>query len=108
LNRNPNDRLGSGGGLEVQKHPFFNSINWEYLYNKKITPPFNPCKNQNEEDSINFEKEFTNMPIDSIDENNMTLPRVDSDTFEKFTYEEESYLDSLRDDFQSTRGKSGK
>ena len=31
LERNPVDRLGSGGAAEVQKHPFYQNISWDEL-----------------------------------------------------------------------------
>mmetsp|Transcript_1930 Transcript_1930/g.2658 ORF Transcript_1930/g.2658 Transcript_1930/m.2658 type:complete len:595 (+) Transcript_1930:77-1861(+) len=107
LNRNPNDRLGAGGGVEVRSHTFFNVIDWNALYCRKITPPFNPCKSQSsngELDFSNFEKEFTSMPVVSIDET-ANHHRIDSDTFLNFTYEEESYIDSLRADLLASRRK---
>lgn len=43
--RNPANRLGSGsrGGKDIMDHKFFNSINFEKLYEKKVTPPFIPA-----------------------------------------------------------------
>lgn len=28
--------------LEIKNHVFFSPINWDDLYHKRITPPFNP------------------------------------------------------------------
>lgn len=44
LTRDPMQRLGSGrtGADEVLNHPFFESINWRDLLEKKVPPPFNP------------------------------------------------------------------
>ncbi|KAF0690327.1 Aste57867_18258 [Aphanomyces stellatus] len=44
LTRDPMQRLGSGpsGADEVLTHPFFDSIDWADLLNKRIPPPFNP------------------------------------------------------------------
>lgn len=98
LNRNPIKRLGAHGAQEVKAHPFFSVIDWNALYNKKITPPFDPCKNVGETETINFEKEFTNLPVVSMDETRHAESKsnkYDSETFLNFTYEEESYLDSL-------------
>ena len=41
LNRNPTRRLGSGpdGALEIMKHPFFDSINWDNVHYKRTSPP---------------------------------------------------------------------
>lgn len=38
LKRNPLDRIGAGplGASEIKAHPFFKSINWSDIYNKKI------------------------------------------------------------------------
>lgn len=43
--RNPANRLGSGprGGKDIMDHIFFQSINFEKLYDRKITPPFIPA-----------------------------------------------------------------
>eukprot|EP01083_Nonionella_stella_P261025 889321_1 len=44
LERNPKKRLGSGKGSfnDIQKHPFFNNINWNKLYNREINAPYKP------------------------------------------------------------------
>jgi serine/threonine protein kinase len=41
LNRNPSKRLGAGseGSEEIKRHPFFNSIDWQDVKDKKMTPP---------------------------------------------------------------------
>ncbi|XP_071746455.1 ribosomal protein S6 kinase alpha-1 isoform X2 [Lepeophtheirus salmonis] len=43
--RNPAHRLGSGpsGKDDVMKHPFFASIKWSELIEKKTSPPFKPA-----------------------------------------------------------------
>ena len=62
LNRNPHKRLGANGGQEVKDHPFFGHYDWVAVYNRKVTPPFAPGKNdQDDTSSSNFEKEFTSM-----------------------------------------------
>jgi len=69
LERDPNKRLGVGGGTEVQAHPFFSTIDWTQLYQRKIMPPYNPCRNEDEvTGSANFEEEFTNMPLQSVED----------------------------------------
>lgn len=42
LKRNPLDRIGSGpsGATEIKSHPFFRSINWTDIYNKKAKLEF--------------------------------------------------------------------
>lgn len=110
LNRNPLKRLGSNGGEEVMRHAFFSSIDWDALYNRRITPPFEPCRNLGEEETVNFEKEFTNLPVNSVDESVSPLLRnggADNGdgAFLHFTYEEESTLESLRDSLAASRHK---
>ena len=43
--RNPANRLGSGprGGKDIMDHKFFDSINFEKLYRREVTPPFIPA-----------------------------------------------------------------
>ena len=96
LNRNPKERLGAKGGFEVKNHNFFENIDWDALMRREMTPPFNPCRNQDIADSENFEKEFTTLPLQSVDEGSRRNPDsiLDSDgnTFLNFTFEEESVL----------------
>lgn len=41
LNRNPMERLGAGPGdaEELKTHPFFKSVKWEDVINKRLKPP---------------------------------------------------------------------
>lgn len=107
LNRNPHARMGSRGASEVKTHPFLSSIDFIALYNKKITPPFDPCRNYSEIESKNFEREFTAMPVNSVDDSssNNSVNSELSDTFLNFTYEEESRLESAREDWVASRRK---
>lgn len=106
LNRNPMRRLGANGGQEVKNHPFFACIDWQLLYDRRIPPPFNPCRHHGDDaDTVNFEKEFTNMALMSVDENssNAKYSVEEEGHFLNFTYEEESNLEKLRDTFIATR-----
>uniref|UniRef100_A0A1X7UYV0 non-specific serine/threonine protein kinase n=1 Tax=Amphimedon queenslandica TaxID=400682 RepID=A0A1X7UYV0_AMPQE len=60
LTKAPERRLGGGpdGVEEVKAHPFFSVINWDDLYNKKITPSFVP-NIKSEIDTKYFAPEFT-------------------------------------------------
>jgi len=60
--------LGANGGVELHSHSFFMSMEWDALGRREIAPPFNPCRNQDQQESENFEKEFTTMAIYSVDE----------------------------------------
>lgn len=44
LEKSPQRRLGGGPDdvKEIMSHPFFSSIDWNLLVQKKITPPFKP------------------------------------------------------------------
>lgn len=108
MNRNPLERLGANGGNEVKAHPFFSSVDWALLYARKITPPFDPCRNSTEEQSSNFEKEFTSMPLNSVDGNeNSPLARFDT-SFVNFTYEEESHMESHMESLRDSRAANHK
>jgi len=45
------------GAEEIKQHPFFNSINWDKLLAKQITPPFLP-KTEGTRDTTNVDDEF--------------------------------------------------
>lgn len=88
-------------------------MDWEALSRREIAPPFNPCRNQDQQESENFEKEFTTMAIYSVDEGAGSAGAAaaqqgntgSSETFLNFTFEEESFLDSLREERFSLGGK---
>ena len=42
LNRNPAERLGANGSAEIKSHPFFNSVDWRKLLQRKYDPAFKP------------------------------------------------------------------
>lgn len=42
LNRNPAERLGANGSAEIKSHPFFHSIDWRKLLQRKYEPAFKP------------------------------------------------------------------
>lgn len=62
LTREPELRLGSGptDAQEIMSHAFFRNINWEDVYQKRITPPFQP-QIKNATDTSNFDQEFTSV-----------------------------------------------
>jgi serum/glucocorticoid-regulated kinase 2 len=42
LNRKPDQRLGVNGASEIKAHPFFHSIDWRKLLQRKYEPTFKP------------------------------------------------------------------
>ncbi|CAF1461058.1 unnamed protein product [Adineta steineri] len=82
--RNPANRLGAGpdGFRNIQKHAFFESINWDKLYKKEIEPPFIPPIHSDY--AHYFDKEFTcKTPTDSPG----IPPSADANkTFQGFSY----------------------
>jgi hypothetical protein len=38
----PKSRLGYNGANEIKDHPYFASINWIEIANKRIEPPYKP------------------------------------------------------------------
>lgn len=67
LVKDPRRRLGGGEGdaLELKKHPFFRSLDWAALAEKRLPAPFVP-RIAGELDVSNFSEEFTRMtPTDS-------------------------------------------
>jgi len=69
LNRNPDDRLGSGSGdvEQIKAHPFFKDMDWDKMMKKEIDPPFKPKVKNAEEDTSLFDKQFTDeQVVDSV------------------------------------------
>ncbi|KFZ14645.1 hypothetical protein V501_03144 [Pseudogymnoascus sp. VKM F-4519 (FW-2642)] len=72
LTREPEARLGSGptDAQEIMNQPFFQKINWDDVYNKRIQPPFLP-QISSATDTSNFDSEFTSVtpvltPVQSV------------------------------------------
>uniref|UniRef100_A0A4W4HQ82 protein kinase C n=1 Tax=Electrophorus electricus TaxID=8005 RepID=A0A4W4HQ82_ELEEL len=88
LRRNPERRLGSGekDAEEVKKQPFFRSMDWETLLQRKLPPPFVPSIG-GEEDVSNFDDEFTTEePALTPPREPRVLSRKDQDSFRDFDY----------------------
>ena len=89
LDRDATKRLGVNGAAEIKAHPFFHSIDWRKLLDRKYEPSFKPNVVRNrlvmlytwklliiiqvdEKDTANFDREFTSeAPTDSYVEGPM-------------------------------------
>ena len=56
LRRNPRERLTVE---QIKRHPFFETIDWDLLYERKIDPPYQP-NTMGETDIANIDEDFTN------------------------------------------------
>ena len=81
----PKKRLGYGanGSDKIKKHPFFEGINWDEVWNKQIIPPFKP-ELTDEMDLKYFDTQFTDEPIESFTRNPRS--REASYEYKNFTY----------------------
>jgi len=60
LNKNPDERLGTKGGLqEIIEHKFFDDLDFDKLLKKEIVAPFKPQLSANLLDTSNFDDMFT-------------------------------------------------
>uniref|UniRef100_A0AAQ4PH42 non-specific serine/threonine protein kinase n=1 Tax=Gasterosteus aculeatus aculeatus TaxID=481459 RepID=A0AAQ4PH42_GASAC len=64
LIKDPNKRLGGGpdDAKEIMRHSFFNAVDWQDVYDKKLVPPFQP-QVSSETDTRYFDEEFTAQTI---------------------------------------------
>uniref|UniRef100_A0AAV2LPI9 non-specific serine/threonine protein kinase n=1 Tax=Knipowitschia caucasica TaxID=637954 RepID=A0AAV2LPI9_KNICA len=64
LIKDPNKRLGGGpdDAKEIMRHSFFNAVDWQDVYDKKLVPPFMP-QVSSETDTRYFDEEFTAQTI---------------------------------------------
>eukprot|EP00743_Colponemidia_sp_Colp-15_P001810 GILK01001975.1.p1 GENE.GILK01001975.1~~GILK01001975.1.p1 ORF type:complete len:405 (+),score=90.28 GILK01001975.1:40-1215(+) len=97
LTREVSTRLGSGptDAAEIKAHPFFSSLNWEDVYQRRIRPEYTPTQLVGSLDVSNFDKEFTREPaVDSVVTTTLSSTAVAKTTFDQFTYTgaEESHL----------------
>jgi serine/threonine protein kinase len=88
LEIDPVKRLGAKGAEEVKGHPFFQSINWKDLFNRKFSPPYIPHV-KSDEDLCYFDKLYTEEKIGELIKPESNKIGYD---YEGFTYVKPSSL----------------
>ena len=76
---------GIEGGDKIKNHKFFNGVNWDDVWIKKIEPPFIPNL-KNEADLKYFDSSFTNESIGSLIGKNSLKERGFSNEYKGFSY----------------------
>jgi serine/threonine protein kinase len=95
LQRDPSRRLGAGpnGPQEICSHPYFDSLDWEDVFHKRITPSYVPDL-KSDMDFSNFDDTFLQMvPRISSPPGKIILTSEIQDIFDGYSYTE-SVLDS--------------
>jgi hypothetical protein len=82
------ERLGWGedGIEEIMLHPYFNSIDWNLVPQKKLIPTFIP-KIKNEEDLTHFDTVFTNLPVKISQSSSTDTFDSEQDPFQNFSFD---------------------
>uniref|UniRef100_A0A0B7B813 Protein kinase domain-containing protein n=1 Tax=Arion vulgaris TaxID=1028688 RepID=A0A0B7B813_9EUPU len=104
LQKEKGNRLGAKRDfLDIQYHGFFSSINWQDLYDKKITPPYNPNVSGHL-DLKHFDPEFVREPVPaSVGRSSGNSSRLVSTSVMEAdrVFEGFSYMPSTEDAFES-------
>ncbi|XP_065092664.1 RAC serine/threonine-protein kinase [Ochlerotatus camptorhynchus] len=91
LMKQPRDRLGGGpnDAKAIMVHPFFSSINWTDLVQKRIPPPFKP-QVSSDTDTCYFDSEFTGESVElTPPDNARPLGAIQEEPhFSQFSYQD--------------------
>ena len=95
---NPKKRLGYGvdGAKKIKEHQFFEDIDWDDAWNRKLNPPFVP-ELSGETDLRYFDKMFTNEKVEGSKVSEAPSSIVPSNDFKGFTYVTDSAKAELLD-----------
>ena len=75
MERDARRRLGACGSDEVKRHPFFGSVDWEAMRERRVKPPFVVQSGCDEvSDSLNEVNNSLNELTASLNENEITFP----------------------------------
>lgn len=89
--RDPEQRIGTRGGQEIQAHPFFKSIDFDMLFDKKIEAPFKP-EVADDFDVSFFDNDFTNQPAVLTPASTISYINLTASAFGDFSYNQDSFL----------------
>jgi len=71
---------------EIKSHPFFKSIHWQNLLDKKIAPPYVPPTPKGELDVSNFDESYTSKPVKSQWSVGPSLSTSQEEMFKDFSF----------------------
>ncbi|KAI1752765.1 kinase-like domain-containing protein [Xylaria castorea] len=85
LDKDPTKRLGANGSAEIKSHPFFGSIDWRKLLQRKYQPTFKPDV-VDALDTTNFDVCFTSEPPQDSYVGGAALSETTQRQFAGFSY----------------------